>query len=521
MNRFIKWVLPSFVYLLTLLFGREAQANTINAASCSQTDVQAAINSANSGDTVVVPSCGATTWTSVSISGKNLTLQGQTTCIGTPASACIDNTNITTTGAGLQVTASATNFVTIAGFTFTVNSPDQNNGGIVLVASSATQGQVSFRFHHNHVITSSTSGAVGIVTVQYAYGLIDHTVFDDSGSGEHALGIQGDWAHAGFLAWNRPLSLGTNNAIYIEDSTFNLTNQTDGLVDGYTGGRIVFRHNNVIQNGSGAIGADNIGFHGTDSGSYRSFFSVEIYGNTFTNNSGGTMTSFRSRGGTALVYNNAWAGGSWNGITLQNYRADGSGNNSTWQNCNGTNWQLGSIDPTTTQGRTNSGNGGTYWLIANRDTTTNSVTTAFFDNNPGGSGGPGYACRDNVGRTYNQVLAPDYAWLNGSVTMGTYPPAVASYIVENQDYYNYKASFTGSSGVGSGLISTRPSACAAGPGGNTPGVGYWATDTNTLYVCNPTNTWTSYYTPYTYPHPLQGGAGPLPTPPSKLAAVVQ
>jgi hypothetical protein len=40
------------------------------------------------------------------------------------------------------------------------------------------------------------------------------------------------------------------------------------------------------------------------------------------------------------------------------------------------------------------------------------------------------------------------------------------------------------------------------PGGNTPGVGYWASDINTLYVCNPTNTWTVYYTPFTYPHPL-------------------
>ena len=76
--------------------------------------------------------------------------------------------------------------------------------------------------------------------------------------------------------------------------------------------------------------------------------------------------------------------------------------------------------------------------------------------------------------------------------------------VENRDYYlelpNYdeSASFNGTAGIGQGSLSARPSTCK-------PSVAYWATDTNTLYQCSSANTWTAYYAPYTYPHPLTQG----------------
>src|SRR6185436_20009694 len=64
---------------------------------------------------------------------------------------------------------------------------------------------------------------------------------------------------------------------------------------------------------------------------------------------------------------------------------------------------------------------------------------------------------------------------------------------------------------GQGSLSAGPATCTAGPSGSTPGVGYWATDTNTLYVCNPTNVWTAYYTPYIYPFPLDANGFPNPS----------
>jgi hypothetical protein len=84
--------------------------------------------------------------------------------------------------------------------------------------------------------------------------------------------------------------------------------------------------------------------------------------------------------------------------------------------------------------------------------------------------------------------------------------------------------YVSSLGVGVGTLANRPTTCGAGPGGNTPGVGYFATDQGSqgvLYVCNPTNTWTAYYTPYTYPHPLTQVTGGSVNPPTNLAATAQ
>jgi hypothetical protein len=83
------------------------KAATQTAASCNSTDVQAAINSAAEGDTVLIPA-GSCSWTSgVNISGKGIVLQGagagRVIAISTPNSA-IPIANGTVTFSNVQAT---------------------------------------------------------------------------------------------------------------------------------------------------------------------------------------------------------------------------------------------------------------------------------------------------------------------------------------------------------------------------------------------------------------------------------
>ncbi len=154
----------------------------------------------------------------------------------------------------------------------------------------------------------------------------------------------------------------------------------------------------------------------------------------------------------------------------------------------------------------------------------------------GGRGMGNYISGDTPSQTnaLNEALDPVYEWDN-SVPAGHIKQNFESdtaRVLANRDYYTENAtgspqeqtsptspfdgSGSGGKGVGWGTLANRPTSC-------TPTVGYFANDSGsqgTLYLCKTANTWTAFYTPYTYPHPLAGGGGPVPPAPTGLTATV-
>ena len=156
---------------------------------------------------------GSCTWTStITISNKGITLQG----------AGIGNTVITDQGSGgaaVRISgSSAANFVTITGFTF-IKGVNHVDG---MIQISGTSAAVAFRVHHIRILMAS-SGSRGIYT-DSVYGLIDHNTFDVTATtgSIQMISIAGSSfsSDGGFTPWTRPLTLGTDKAVYIEDNTF-------------------------------------------------------------------------------------------------------------------------------------------------------------------------------------------------------------------------------------------------------------------------------------------------------------
>ncbi len=121
---------------------------------------------------------------------------------------------------------------------------------------------------------------------------------------------------------------------------------------------------------------------------------------------------------------------------------------------------------------------------------------------------------------YPTVITNCYVWNN--TRNGTLQNLVEGQtgficdVAEDRNFWNYNSSFDGTAGIGRGTTT---------PGGTcSVGVGYWKASTATptvstvvnqaghFYKCFSANTWTDYYTPYTFPHPLSDSGQEIPPP---------
>jgi hypothetical protein len=293
------------LFLCNFIF--EAGAATINANSCSQSDVQAAVNSANDGDTVVVPP-GTASWTnsvlddSVIVFNKGITLTGAGIGLTVITDATLQNPN-DDQEALIQVSGTEGKPFRITGFSFL----NVNDTGIKIYGSCK-----NWRVDNCYMEGDAT---YGIYVSGYTFGVVDHCEFRGNTSKNFEVSVK----DTNDPAWARPLTLGTENAVYIEDCIFvgrSGSGALDDMCDGDDGARIVVRYNTITNQYPHV--------HGNLSGG-RSAFSVEIYENTFIDN-GGTncYCAMQLRGGTGVVFNNAYTG-NWGGMLVRDQRCDQQG----------------------------------------------------------------------------------------------------------------------------------------------------------------------------------------------------
>lgn len=477
---------------------------TINIPSLDRATVQSYLDDAVEGDTFILPS-GTSNWSSqlnVTLPA-NVTIRGAgsgSTRGGGDSTVIVDN--YSANSPLIVFTVASTGTMRLERLTVKGGSGGLKDGGMIAIGGP---GYIAWgNCHFDTQAYSPDQNNKVILVGGGVFGVIYECILDLDGTSAIYPYNGGQGSDAGDQTWTEATNFGGANFLFLEDSDVNGTPSSHDSrpFDGFTGARFVLRYCDLTACSGPEEHATG---HSPDDRGTRA---VEVYHNTFSKGVGQTepnymMTEVAS--GCALSWFNTVNTEAVKHIFLFNVTRK---NNDTY-------------------GQTAPPNG---WGYAGSDF---SGSSSVWDGNT--NSGTGYPCLDQPGRGAgqlltgshpnklndstgtrawpNQALEPIYIWGNvgspsteysGSYYSNNTSTASGARVQADRDYYaqasgiqtSATSPFNGTTGTGWGTIANRPTTC-------TTGVGYWATDENKLYVATATNTWTLYYQPYTYPHPLR------------------
>lgn len=443
-------------------FVAEIHADTHTAASCSYSDVSSAIAAASPEDTVYVPA-GTCSWSSTLSITKGINLIG----------AGKNNLTITVSGnPGVwfrpAVGAADTPF-RLSGFRF------NGSGSTTIMKWGNPSNQPTTLSDGNHNkftqmrvdnnIFYSTAGVLIYLAGTGYHGVIDNNELYTNAYAMRSVN-DGQIGANNWLYWpyypgmEAVTELGHGDSVFIEDNIIESTGWLN-LISSQGGHKYVVRYNDVrVQGDSFAM----IDAHGNDPCCFASTLGSLIYGNDVDASPSVSGYMHNHRGGQSMVFGNTW-------------NSSGSIQNNVYQLAAHT---------------------------AGPGPATHAVT-----------GQPQHQWKSYYFNNKKNYTSSSWQQANVGATPGGHP-------VRNADFWDEYDWVEASAGVGCGY-SLPTGSC-------TEGVGFWLTDqtgfcsdiTNyvgvdpatpidgTLYICNDSNTWVEYYTPYTYPHPLRflGPAAP-------------